>query len=74
MSSKPRRWKLRIRHILEAIAENLQYTAGMNFEQFGNDPKTAAVAPVFQWRKGKRVEIYPESIADGKIEKPAWMK
>jgi branched-chain amino acid transport system substrate-binding protein len=41
---------------------------------FGNDPKTAAVAPAFQWRKGKRVEVYPESIADGKIEKPAWMK
>ena len=40
MSSKPRRWKLRIRHILEAIAENLRYTAGMTFEQFGSDPKT----------------------------------
>jgi branched-chain amino acid transport system substrate-binding protein len=42
--------------------------------QFTSDPKTGAVAPVFQWRKGKRVEVYPESIADGKIEKPAWMK
>lgn len=41
---------------------------------FGTDPKTAAVAPAFQWRKGHRVEIYPESIADGKIEKPSWMK
>jgi uncharacterized protein with HEPN domain len=40
MSSKPGRWKLRIRHIIEAIAENLQYTAGMSFERFGCDPKT----------------------------------
>ena len=40
MSSNPRRWKLRIRHILEAIAENLQYTAGVPVEQFGADPKT----------------------------------
>lgn len=40
MSSKPRRWKMRIRHILEAIAENLQYTTGMAYEQFGSDPKT----------------------------------
>ncbi|MGD0234710.1 MAG: ABC transporter substrate-binding protein [Syntrophorhabdales bacterium] len=51
----------------------IKFSAGHQL-QFGNDPKTAAVAPVFQWRKGKRVEIYPESIADGKIEKPAWMK
>jgi uncharacterized protein with HEPN domain len=40
MSSKPGRWKLRIRHILAAIAENLAYTAGVPFEQFGADPKT----------------------------------
>jgi branched-chain amino acid transport system substrate-binding protein len=51
----------------------IKFSAGHQL-QFGNDPKTAAVSPVFQWRKGKRVEIYPESIADGKIEKPAWMK
>jgi branched-chain amino acid transport system substrate-binding protein len=42
--------------------------------QFSNNPKTGAVAPVFQWRKGSRVEVYPESIADGKIQKPSWMK
>ena len=40
MSSSSRRWRLRIRHMLDAIAENLQYTAGMTFEQFGGDPKT----------------------------------
>jgi uncharacterized protein with HEPN domain len=40
MSSKPRHWKLRIRHILGAIAENRQYTSGMTFEQFVRDPKT----------------------------------
>jgi len=51
----------------------IKFSAGHQL-QFGSDPKTAAVAPVFQWRKGKRVEVYPESIADGKIEKPAWMK
>jgi branched-chain amino acid transport system substrate-binding protein len=41
---------------------------------FTNDPKTGASAAVFQWRKGKRVEVFPEVIADGKIEKPSWMK
>ena len=51
----------------------IRFSAGHQL-QFGADPKTAAVSPVFQWRKGRRVEVYPESIADGKIEKPAWMK
>ncbi len=51
----------------------IRFSAGHQL-QFTNDPKTGAVAPVFQWRNGKRVEIYPESIADGKIQKPAWMK
>lgn len=41
---------------------------------FGNDPKTAAMAAAFQWMKGKRVVIFPTTIADSKIEKPGWMK
>src|SRR5690349_11604594 len=40
MSSKPRKWKMRIQHILDAIAENLSYTDGVNYEQFGEDLKT----------------------------------
>ena len=51
----------------------IRFSAGHQL-QFGADPNQAALSPVFQWRKGKRVEIYPESIADGKIEKPSWMK
>lgn len=42
---------------------------------FGNDPKTSAIAVVYQWKKGgKRVPVYPDSIAEEKIEKPSWMK
>lgn len=41
---------------------------------FGNDPNVDAISAVFQWKKGKRVPVYPESIAEGTIEKPEWMK
>jgi branched-chain amino acid transport system substrate-binding protein len=42
---------------------------------FGNDPKEAAVASVFQWTdKGERVNVYPESIADAKVKLPAGLK
>ena len=40
MSSKPRKWKMRIQHILDAITENLGYTDGISYEQFGDDQKT----------------------------------
>jgi branched-chain amino acid transport system substrate-binding protein len=42
---------------------------------FGMDPKEAAVACVFQWNeKGERVNVFPESIADAKIQLPAGLK
>ena len=40
----------------------------------GIDPKEAAVGTIFQWQAGKRVVVYPPSIATGKILLPPWMK
>jgi branched-chain amino acid transport system substrate-binding protein len=38
------------------------------------DPKEGAVGTILQWQDGKRVVVYPESIATGEIELPPWMK
>jgi len=38
---------------------------------FGEDPKTSAASLAFQWRAGKRVVVYPESVAEAQIELPA---
>ena len=38
------------------------------------DPKEGAVGTILQWQAGKRVVVYPDSIANGKIELPPWMK
>ncbi len=38
------------------------------------DPKKGAVGTIFQWQNGKRVVVFPESIATGKILLPPWMK
>jgi hypothetical protein len=32
------------------------------------------MAAAVQWMQGKRVVIFPMTIADSKIEKPGWMK
>jgi branched-chain amino acid transport system substrate-binding protein len=41
---------------------------------FGEDPKEAAILVIYQWQKQKRVPVFPFSVAEGPIEKPAWMK
>ncbi len=38
-----------------------------------DDPKEGAVTCWFQWQDGKRVTIYPPSIAEGEIKLPPWM-
>lgn len=38
------------------------------------DPKEGAVGSILQWQDGKRVVVYPKSIATGEIKLPPWMK
>ncbi len=38
------------------------------------DPKDGAVGSIVQWQDGKRVVVFPKSIARGQIELPPWMK
>ena len=38
------------------------------------DPEKGAVGSILQWQKGKRVVVYPKSIAKGSIQLPPWMK
>ena len=38
------------------------------------DPKDGAVGSILQWQDGKRVVVYPKSIAMGTIQLPPWMK
>jgi branched-chain amino acid transport system substrate-binding protein len=42
---------------------------------YGFDPKETALGCVYQWKKpGKRVVIFPEGVAEAKIELPPYMK
>jgi branched-chain amino acid transport system substrate-binding protein len=38
------------------------------------DPKEGAVGSILQWQAGKRVVVFPKSIATGEIKLPPWMK
>jgi branched-chain amino acid transport system substrate-binding protein len=38
------------------------------------EPDKGAVGSILQWQDGKRVVVYPKSIAKGNIQLPPWMK
>jgi len=38
------------------------------------DPEEGAVGTILQWQDGKRIVVYPESIATGEILLPPWME
>jgi branched-chain amino acid transport system substrate-binding protein len=38
------------------------------------DPKEGAVTGIIQWQAGKRVQVFPPKVADGKILFPPWIK
>ncbi|MCP4020371.1 MAG: ABC transporter substrate-binding protein [Desulfobacteraceae bacterium] len=41
---------------------------------FAKTPEEGAVGSILQWQDGKRVVVFPKSIAKGSIELPPWMK
>jgi branched-chain amino acid transport system substrate-binding protein len=42
---------------------------------FGENPAENAILVVYQWKKGgKRVPVFPDSISEGPINKPGWVK
>jgi len=38
------------------------------------DPKEGAETCIFQWQAGKRVQVFPPKVAEGKAMLPPWMK
>jgi branched-chain amino acid transport system substrate-binding protein len=39
-----------------------------------SDPKEGAVTAIVQWQNGKRVQVFPPKVAEGKVLLPPWMK
>jgi branched-chain amino acid transport system substrate-binding protein len=37
------------------------------------DPKEGAVTGIIQWQNGKRIQVFPPNVAEGKVLLPPWM-
>ncbi|MBF0510451.1 MAG: ABC transporter substrate-binding protein [Deltaproteobacteria bacterium] len=59
---------------VDTVMGHLKFSPGHQVI-YGNDPSKEALGCFFQWTEdGKRVIVYPESIAEAKIQLPTWMK
>jgi uncharacterized protein with HEPN domain len=73
MPSKSRKWKFRIRHILEAIALAQSYVRGMTLDDFRRDPKTIDALIARLMVIGEATRSVPEAVQAAHAEVP-WHK
>lgn len=70
MSSTPREWRFRIRHMLEAIERIQSYTAGMTREQLAADQRTLDAVVWNLTILGEAARHVPEDVTDANTEIP----
>jgi branched-chain amino acid transport system substrate-binding protein len=58
---------------MEGVYGRLRFDAKTHQVIPSTDPKEGAVGSILQWQDGKRVVVYPKSIAKGEILLPPWM-
>lgn len=62
MSSRPRQWRFRLRHIVEAVEKIQRYVDGMSLEEFLVDTKTADAVLRNLEVIGEAARLVPEEI------------
>ena len=64
MSSRPRRWRFRLRHIIEAVEKIQNYAGGMSLEEFLADSKTSDATLRNLEIIGEAARLVPEQVAN----------
>jgi branched-chain amino acid transport system substrate-binding protein len=59
---------------LEGVSGRIKFDKSSHQQIFDGDPKASSVIVSYQWRAGKMVPIYPENVAEAKLELAPWVK
>jgi uncharacterized protein with HEPN domain len=62
MSSRPRRWRFRLRHVIEAVERIQDYVDGMSLEEFLADSKTSDATLRNLGIIGEAARLVPENV------------
>jgi len=56
-----------------SINGRVRFNPKNHWAKYSDDPNEGLVSNWFQWIKGKRITVWPRSVADGDIQLPPWM-
>ena len=71
MSSRPRRWRFRLRHIIEAVERIQLYVAGISLEEFLTDSKSSDAVLRNLEVIGEAARLAPEEVT-ARYNKVPW--
>lgn len=56
------------------VSGRIRFDKNTHQQLFDGNPQETSIIVAYQWRNGKMVAVYPESVAEGKIELAPWVK
>lgn len=56
------------------VSGKIKFDKKTHQQVFDGNPQESSIIVAYQWRKGKMVPVYPELVAEGKIELAPWVK
>jgi branched-chain amino acid transport system substrate-binding protein len=56
------------------VSGRIKFDKSTHQQMFNGDPKETSIIVAYQWRAGKMVPVYPELVAEAKVELAPWMK
>jgi branched-chain amino acid transport system substrate-binding protein len=56
------------------VSGRIKFDKSTHQQMFNGNPKETSIIVAYQWRAGKMVPVYPELVAEAKIELAPWMK
>ncbi len=56
------------------VSGRIKFDKQTHQQIFDGNPQESSIIVAYQWRKGKMIAVYPELVAEGKIELAPWVK
>ncbi len=56
------------------VSGRIRFDKATHQQIFNGDPKEASIIVSYQWRAGKMIPIFPDLVAEAKVELAPWMK
>lgn len=56
------------------VSGRIRFDKATHQQIFNGDPKEASIIVAYQWRAGKMVPVFPDIVAEAKVELAPWMK